>query len=112
MPPSPGSAATPAKPLYLAANPVEAEIVKDFLVAHGIATRIQGSYAWGGVGELPLPEAYPRLYLEQESHRARALELLREYERGSAGSWCCRGCGERSPDTFAVCWSCGSAAPA
>lgn len=106
MPPAAGS----VKPLYLAANPVEAEIVKDFLVAHGIATRIQGAYAWGGVGELPLPEAYPRLYLEQERHRPRALELLREYERGSAGSWSCPHCGEHSPETFAVCWNCGAAA--
>jgi len=103
-------APTAAKPVYLAANPVEAEIVKDYLRAQGIATRVQGAYAWGAAGDLPLPEVYPRLYLADERDRARALQLLREYEAGSGGAaWACRHCGEPSPGTFAVCWNCGAA---
>ncbi|MBI3171520.1 MAG: DUF2007 domain-containing protein [Hydrocarboniphaga effusa] len=95
--------------LYLAANPVEAEIVKDYLAAHGIAVSIRGVFAWGGVGDLPIAEAYPRLYLERETDRPRAAALLRDYERGaSRGSRICPRCGEASPDNFLLCWNCGA----
>ena len=36
-----------AKPLFLAANPVEAEIVRDYLAANGIETEIRGNFACG-----------------------------------------------------------------
>ncbi len=95
--------------LYLAANPVEAEIVKDYLAGHGVVVSIHGSYAWGGVGDLPMAEAYPRLYLDNENDRSRALTLIREYERDSGrGSRACRQCGESSPDNFAQCWNCNA----
>jgi hypothetical protein len=97
------------QPLYLAANPVEAEIVKDFLATHGIATRVRGGYAWGAVGELPFVEAYPRLYLEDERDRERALALIREYEQPVEKiHWRCPQCGEHSPGHFATCWNCGT----
>lgn len=95
--------------LYVAANPVEAEIVKDYLAAHGIAVSIRGVFAWGGVGDLPLAEAYPRLYLEREADRPQATALLLEYERGGArGTRICPRCGEISPGNFVLCWNCGA----
>ena len=95
--------------IYLAANPVEAEIVKDYLATQGIRCTIRGAFAWGAVGDLPQAEAYPRLYLEREIDRAEAIALIREYERGPEdASRACRQCGELSPGSFAICWSCGT----
>lgn len=96
--------------LFVAANPVEAEIVRDYLAANGIEADIRGGYAWGAVGELPFPEAYPRLYLRREADRLRAQALIRDYEAPAPGTLrACPGCGELSPPSFSVCWSCGAA---
>ena len=101
-----------AQPVYLAANPVEAEIVKDYLAANGIAVTIRGVHAWGAVGDIPMAEAYPRLYLENESHRDRARALIRDYEsRPDLGSRPCPACGEPVPGHFAVCWNCAAPLP-
>lgn len=95
------------KPVYLAAHPVEAEIVRGYLAAHGIATTAHGAYAWSGRGELPA-DIYPRLYLEDERDWDRARALIREYERRDAAraTWRCTGCGEENEEQFAVCWNC------
>lgn len=98
-----------ADPIYLAANPVDAEIVRDLLSGNGIDVELRGMYAWGGVGELPHTEAYPRVYLVRESDRERARALLREYEKAAPqGTIRCKGCGESSPASFAVCWNCNA----
>ncbi|MDD3764584.1 MAG: DUF2007 domain-containing protein [Nevskiales bacterium] len=97
--------------LYEAADPVEAEILRAMLASHSIEVSITGSGLWSGRGELPA-NAYPRLILSDDRDRPRALELLREYERRrhAHGQWRCD-CGEESPVTFEVCWSCGAERP-
>ena len=99
-------------PIYLAANPVDAQIVLDYLDAQGIACRIQGNFSWGALGDLPQAEAYPRLYLEHEADRPRALDLIRAYERGTGlAPHGCSQCGESSPGNFTLCWNCGRNIP-
>ena len=94
--------------LYLAADPLEAEILREYLAAHGIAVDIFGSFAWGGRGDLPA-DAYPRLHLQDARDEARARALLHQYERRrhAGGLWSCA-CGESSPMTFETCWQCGA----
>ncbi|MGH8456354.1 MAG: DUF2007 domain-containing protein [Stenotrophobium sp.] len=94
--------------LYHAADPIEAEILKDYLAAHGIAVMIFGAFAWGGRGELPA-DIYPRLQLEDERDAVRARQLLHQYERRAYihSIWRC-GCGETCPSHFEVCWNCGA----
>jgi len=102
-----------AEPLYLAANPLDAQIVRDWLLLHRIPVRIEGAVLWGGVGDLPANQ-WPRLYCEDERdvERARALIAQRERDgRQAEQLWAC-GCGERSPGTFELCWSCGRERPA
>ncbi|MES0872910.1 DUF2007 domain-containing protein [Sinimarinibacterium thermocellulolyticum] len=99
-------------PVYSAADPVEAEILRAFLAAHGIETVVLGAPLWGARGELQA-DVYPRLALRDEADEAHARELLRQYERRrhAHACWPCV-CGECSPVTFEVCWSCGSERPA
>ncbi len=98
--------------LYAAADPVEAEILRTYLAAHGIEVLVFGSPLWGARGELPA-EPYPRLVLRDTRDTARAQELLALYERRrhAHGSWRCA-CGEHSPVTFETCWACGAERPA
>lgn len=99
--------------LYLAANPVEAQLVSDYLAAAGIAVEIRGAFAWGAGGELPFAETYPRLYLRDPRDWRRARELLRRYEAGTeaATQWQCPHCLEYSPGSFDRCWNCHELRP-
>lgn len=97
--------------LYLAADPLEAQILRDYLGDHGIAVRIEGGFLWGGLGELPV-NSYPRLCLSDGRDEPRARALLAEYERRARipSIWRCP-CGETSPLHFELCWSCGAGKP-
>jgi hypothetical protein len=93
--------------VYLAAHPVEAEIVRQYLHTHGITAVVAGAYGFAARGELPV-DVYPRLLLEDARDFSRARELIAQYERQRDGRlWRCSGCGEQSPEHFAVCWQCG-----
>lgn len=98
--------------VYLAADPIEAEILREYLAAHGIACAVLGSGLWSGRGELAA-DAYPRLCLQDARDHERARELLRQYEhrRHSQAEWHCA-CGECSPVSFDSCWACGDNRPA
>jgi hypothetical protein len=99
------------KAVYLAADPIEAELVRDYLAAAGIEAYASGINAWGGRGELPL-DAYPRLHLRDPGDEVRARALLREYERRAHIPWHWRcPCGECSPEYFEICWHCGADKP-
>lgn len=97
--------------VYSAADPLEAEILRAYLAAHGIETRVIGAPLWGARGELPA-DAYPRLVLCDDRDDGRARELLRLYERRrhAHALWRCA-CGEESPVTFETCWACGVERP-
>ncbi len=97
------------RPVYEAADPVEAGIVLNLLDGQGIAAVALGVDAWGGRGELPV-NIYPRIHLIDAADRPRALALIREYqaEDGDQDEWRCRDCGESSGPRFDQCWNCGS----
>ncbi|MGQ0620520.1 MAG: putative signal transducing protein [Panacagrimonas sp.] len=94
---------------YLAADPLEAEIVRGLLAAERIETDVRGSMLWAGRGELAA-DPYPRIVLRDPRDEARAREILREYQTYNAAqtTWACA-CGESVPGNFAVCWACGEA---
>jgi hypothetical protein len=97
--------------VYLAADPIEAEILRQYLEAHGIACTIVGAGLWGARGELAA-DVYPRLCLHDAAQSTQARGLLRQYEhrRHAQAEWRCA-CGEASPVHFESCWQCGAARP-
>ncbi|QHS10482.1 DUF2007 domain-containing protein [Sinimarinibacterium sp. NLF-5-8] len=98
-------------PIYAAADPVEAEILRAYLADHQIDSIILGAALWGAGGELPV-NTYPQLALTDERDTERARELLRRYEhrRFSQATWQCP-CGEANPITFDLCWACSAERP-
>ena len=100
----------PVNPLYLAADPLEAHLLRDFLAERGIAVDLLDLHLWGGRGDLPV-NLSPRVHLRDPRQRAAALAALAEWKRrGSGVDWHCS-CGEPVPDTFECCWACGRQRP-
>ena len=106
------SASSSPSVVYLAADPIEAEIVRNLLTTERIACDVTGSLLWSGRGDLAA-DAYPRVVLRDPRDETRARELIAEYGNRTtpmadeAASWSCSACGERVPGNFAACWACG-----
>jgi hypothetical protein len=95
--------------LYAAADLTEAHLIVGMLGTAGIEARIFNQHARGALGELPLADTYPVIWLEQEADAARARDIIARYERpGSTPPDAqCPTCGEANPGDFDICWHCG-----
>ncbi|WP_348672061.1 DUF2007 domain-containing protein [uncultured Abyssibacter sp.] len=100
------------KCVYEASDPVNAEIVKDYLASWGMDVFIQGVFGWGGRGDLPA-NAYPQVCVARDADAGRARDLIRMWERGEdpRPPWTCVDCGERMDGQFSDCWRCGAEKP-
>ena len=98
------------KRVFTAANLPEAQLLLDMLAAHGITGRILNANASSLAGELPVDVARPQIWIDAPAHATRALGLIDEYlrPRPPGPPQRCPKCGEESPSSFDVCWSCGA----
>ncbi len=97
--------------LYMAANLPEAYLLLHMLQAEGIEARVFNENAQGGVGELPFTHTYPEIWLERECDSRVAYAVIQRFEeslKGSDASKRCPHCDEENPDSFEVCWNCGT----
>jgi hypothetical protein len=85
---------------------------KNLLEQAGIDCLIKNRELGGGLGDLPVLDCAPELWVLRDEDEARAAALLREtvhrVERPKAPSWRCARCGELNEPQFAACFSCGS----
>ena len=96
--------------IYEAADLHEAQLVLDLLSHHDIAARLLNSFAHGALGELPFTHAYPEIWLVNEADITQARMLIYAFEHRSDArqQWRCGRCGENNPETFDLCWRCGT----
>ena len=97
--------------IYTAAHLPQAYLLLHLLDAAGIKAKVFNENAQGGVGELPFTHTYPEVWLEHSGDEPRAREIIVEFEhdlREPNGFLSCQRCAEDNPDTFDVCWNCGS----
>ncbi len=98
-----------ASKVYTASDPVNAEIVKDYLGSHGIDAEVRDHYLWGGIGDLPA-NVYPSVWIHQAEEHTTARRLIADFEAGNTRTgpdWRCPGCGETLAGQFTSCWRCG-----
>ncbi len=83
---------------------------KNVLEHAGVACLIKNRDLGGGLGDLPVFDCAPELWVLHDEHVDRARALLRDSVRPAArgASWRCSACGEDNEAQFAACWSCGS----
>jgi len=106
---SDASVAKSMKRLCRASNLPEAHILRAVLEQSGIQSRIFNEHAQSGVGQLPVMEAYPELWVNEEDE-ARASSVVDAFQRAPSENVvrACPACGEESPGNFQVCWNCGA----
>jgi hypothetical protein len=82
---------------------------KNVLELNGIECIIKNRELGGGIGDLPVFDAAPELWVLDAAEAARAAALLRDSVRPAAAGtpWRCSACGEENEAQFAACWNCG-----
>ena len=88
----------------------DAHILRGVLQQSGIEARVFNENAQSGVGQLPVPDAYPEIWLVNEHDLERAKAVIRVFESAPrvTGSVRCGACGEDSPANFQLCWNCNA----
>jgi hypothetical protein len=89
--------------------------LKNLLEQAGIESFIKNTYLSSGIGELPVFESAPELWVYSDEDAGRATEVIRDALRpeapDSTRTWRCSACGETNEGQFAACWRCGAADP-
>jgi hypothetical protein len=105
------------KQIYLAQDPIEANLLVDLLEGEGIQAVVQGEYLYAIRGLVPV--TYPTVWVvdDAEYERARALALEFDRQQQEDGDqeplqpWVCPSCGETIEGQFDQCWHCGAERP-
>jgi hypothetical protein len=101
------------KRIYDAANLPEANLLADRLRACGIDVHILNASAAGALGDVPMMDALPQLWLRNPAHAALARSMIAAYHAvqiDDHSNWRCPSCAEDNPGTFDICWQCGATA--
>jgi hypothetical protein len=98
------------KKLYTATSLPDAHLMRNLLEQAGISAHVFNENAQGGVGHLPVMEAYPQVWVVNDQDADRAREVVRAFEQMPAVSSTirCTKCSEENPTTFQICWNCGA----
>jgi hypothetical protein len=100
------------KRVWSGATLVDTAHLKNLLEQAGIASFIKNTYLGSAIGELPVYDSGPELWVLDEADAARAEKLLRDALRPAAAAridtWQCGNCGESVEGQFAACWRCGA----
>ena len=102
------------KKLYSGQDPAFAQYLKQRLEEAGIGCVLRNTFLGGAVGELPVTETWPELWILDAADEARARAILAEASAEpdpDLPDWTCPRCGETVGGNLAVCWNCGAPAP-
>lgn len=96
--------------LYRALDLPSAHLLAGLLRQAGIEARVLNENAQGGLGDIPFGEAYPEVWIMQDSDKPRALALVAQFEKAPkvSATVFCQTCAEENPANFELCWHCGA----
>ena len=96
------------KRVYRAASLLQVAHARNMLIPAGIQCELRNQYLAGALGDLPMMETWPQLYVDDGDERF-ALSVLARAAAGAAGNpWVCAECGEELEPQFTQCWRCGA----
>jgi Putative prokaryotic signal transducing protein len=95
------------KRVYRAPSLLQVAHARNVLITAGIYCELRNVYLAGAMGDLPMMETWPQLYVA-EADEQYALGALRRASAAAAGApWVCEECGEQLEPQFTTCWRCG-----
>ena len=98
------------KRVFSAASLIQVAHARNLLLTAGIPSELRNQYLAGAMGDLPMLETWPQLFVEDDYEPA-ALKALAAAAAAPPGpSWTCAACGELLEPQFTQCWKCGAAA--
>ena len=97
------------KRIFTDADSVLSGFVETLLVNAGIECIVRTEYLGGGVGELPVNECWPEVWVLDDADASAAAKIIERAlkEPSAAVAWTCVQCGESLEAQFDQCWSCG-----
>lgn len=85
--------------------------IKNLLTTAGIDVWVKNEFASGGVGELSAFDAWPEIWLQNESDIDKAKALIsKAHQNANKPDWFCQNCKEANSATFELCWNCNQEA--
>lgn len=80
---------------------------QNLLAAEGIRTEIRNQHLGGIMGEMPVFETWPQLWVVNDLDFDRATQLIEASGDESPGEpWQCSKCGEENEGQYGACWNC------
>jgi len=75
----------------------------------GIEHTVRNQYLSGAVGELPLTECWPEIWITNDKDLTKTKVIIEHANAklDDQGAWECQ-CGEKNEGQFGSCWHCGS----
>jgi hypothetical protein len=103
------------KRVFSGINLADTTHLKNLLEHSGISSFIKNTYLGAAVGDLPVFDVAPELWVFADADAARAEAVIRDALRPQlatrAAPWRCAQCDEINEHQFAACWRCGANDP-
>ncbi len=99
------------KRVFRAASLIDVAHARNVLSTAGIAAEFRNQYLGGALGELPMLETWPALFVADDDEAAAIRVLARVAATPSGSAWSCAHCGELCEAQFTHCWRCGTVHP-
>ena len=96
------------KRVFRAASLLQVAHARNVLTAAGIDSELRNQYLAGALGDLPMLETWPQLWVEDPYESAALRALERAATAPSGAPWTCSQCGEQLEPQFTTCWRCGA----
>jgi len=98
------------KRVFRAESLVQVAHARNVLVTAGIPCEMRNQYLAGAMGDLPMLETWPQLYVDDADEQIALRALARAAAEPVGAPWICDECGEELEPQFTSCWRCGTAA--
>jgi Putative prokaryotic signal transducing protein len=87
--------------------------LKALLDNAGIACFLNNEVSSTLAGGIPMAEAMPELWIEDDSRLEEALQIKKDWQSPNiqGSPWTCPKCGEKQEPQFTSCWKCGTQRP-
>src|ERR1700742_279198 len=96
------------KRVFRAATLLQVAHARNLLITAGIESELRNQYLAGALGDLPMLETWPQVWVEDALESAALRPLEKPHAAPSVAPWPCLQCVEQLEPQFTTCWRCGA----